>query len=524
MAIVRPSSDILTGWATTPSGTSYTALDESTADTADYISASSAGLITRVGLGSTTDPGNENNHVLRYQADHDNADGRGAVVKLIQTGSFPAIVTSKQPWTQQPQVPVGIDLSNPLTFGLSDAYVASGKNNLAKSGVFATYYSGVKSSYYGLAAYADSLYPAIYAGNPGISVSASSSFTIAIVVPAAALAGDNPGVMRSGSGILTANAAGTGTTFCIVQGAGANRPWIRINGIDVLKPTSGSQLEVGKNYVIAFSVKSGISATVAWNGIIQHTATHSTQTPAFTYSYIGAQSNTAQYIGNIAAYYHINRALSDPELCSITNNPWQIFQPLTRRIYVGVPSATSDVTLGISGASVTASSGTVTASSAVSIALTGAQVSASGGTVTAALGVSLSLTGGSVTVTTGTLTSSSAVSKSLSGIAVTASQGTLGVSLDGSVSLSLSGQSVTATSGTLTSSTATSVALSGQQVTTYAGNVAIAGALTLTTADIDAIVAAIFAQAQITPIHADIRKVVDITVTGTGTESNPWGP
>src|SRR5574343_94527 len=121
MAIIRPSSDIVTGWPSTGAN-SYGVIDEVTADNADYISASSAGLITSVGLGSTTDPGVDTGHVLRYRADHDTSDGRGVIARVVQIGSFPFIVTSKQPWRQQPQGPVEIDWSNPITRGLFFAY------------------------------------------------------------------------------------------------------------------------------------------------------------------------------------------------------------------------------------------------------------------------------------------------------------------------------------------------------------------------------------------------------------------
>ena len=47
-------------------------------------------------------------------------------------------------------------------------------------------------------------------------------------------------------------------------------------------------------------------------------------------------------------------------------------------------------------------------------------------------------------------------------------------------------------------------------------------------ADIDEIVSSttssVFSTAQTTPIHSDVRKVVGITVDGTGTEGDPWGP
>jgi hypothetical protein len=38
------------------------------------------------------------------------------------------------------------------------------------------------------------------------------------------------------------------------------------------------------------------------------------------------------------------------------------------------------------------------------------------------------------------------------------------------------------------------------------------------------IVTGVMAAAQTTPIHADIRKVNASTITGAGTEANPWGP
>lgn len=38
------------------------------------------------------------------------------------------------------------------------------------------------------------------------------------------------------------------------------------------------------------------------------------------------------------------------------------------------------------------------------------------------------------------------------------------------------------------------------------------------------IAAAVLAMAQITPIHADVRKVNGQTISGSGSETDPWGP
>ena len=47
---------------------------------------------------------------------------------------------------------------------------------------------------------------------------------------------------------------------------------------------------------------------------------------------------------------------------------------------------------------------------------------------------------------------------------------------------------------------------------------------TYVTENAGAIADAIIAAAQITPIYSDIRKVNGLTVDGTGTEIDPWGP
>ncbi len=42
--------------------------------------------------------------------------------------------------------------------------------------------------------------------------------------------------------------------------------------------------------------------------------------------------------------------------------------------------------------------------------------------------------------------------------------------------------------------------------------------------DAEGIAAAVLAAAEITPIHADTKKINAVAVTGSGTEIEPWGP
>ena len=46
----------------------------------------------------------------------------------------------------------------------------------------------------------------------------------------------------------------------------------------------------------------------------------------------------------------------------------------------------------------------------------------------------------------------------------------------------------------------------------------------LSQSDITQLAGAVLAAAQVTPIHADVRKILGQPITGAGTESNPWGP
>ena len=153
------------------------------------------------------------------------------------------------------------------------------------------------------------------------------------------LSGSNPGVVRGGAGPIGLGLAGGGTSFFIFQGT-SFLPWVRLAGNDVLRPSSGSALSVGKGYAVAFSAKSQTVAKCAWNGAVKHSATHSTAFSNFVYSYVGAQYLADERVGNIALFVQFDRLFSDAELTSLTANPWQIFAPVSRPIYIPVTSTT----------------------------------------------------------------------------------------------------------------------------------------------------------------------------------------
>lgn len=129
MAILRPSSDLVAGgWTSSPSGTLASCIDETTASDTDYIETTGTGNSSIILLGSGSDPGNDNNHQLRYRASSTSETLNVDVVQMA-----PAIVTSKRKWNRQPQVPARINVTNSLTRDL--LYVQNGRYGTTKPGV-----------------------------------------------------------------------------------------------------------------------------------------------------------------------------------------------------------------------------------------------------------------------------------------------------------------------------------------------------------------------------------------------------
>lgn len=303
-------------------------------------------------------------------------------------------------WTQQPQYPVGIDRSNPLTNGLRRAIIANNPYDLAEHKPVTR--TNLVATKYGIAAKptgaTQPLYYGSYLEGHYLRLSAGKSFTIVASIPELLLQGSNPGLWREGG-------SSAGTTFCIVQGAGSNRPWIRVNGTDVLKPTTGEQLTLGSSVTIAYRVTSGTEASVFWNGVKRYTATHSTATAQSDFYIFGIQSSSAEYVGSLSSVLIYDVALGDAELVSITQNPWQVFQPI-QPIYLGVPAASGAYTLtadygsfSLSGTAATLTAQRKVTADSGSFALTGTSAVLKHNHVLAANSGSIALTGTAATLT-----------------------------------------------------------------------------------------------------------------------------
>jgi hypothetical protein len=186
--------------------------------------------------------------------------------------------------------------------------------------------------------------------------------------------------------------------------------------------------------------------SVFLNGVKIATSTTNTGTLAVTKASIGgdARSQGQAYNGAMPISMIFNRALSDAEMRTLTENPWQIFKPVARRLWSvasAAPGVTGSllstldgITLSASGQAINAgsfsstldgsslsASGTVGNSPSGSIAstLTGTSLSASGNVI--ALGLLTSTLGGAAMSASGTVANRGALASTLDGSSLSAS-------------------------------------------------------------------------------------------------------
>jgi len=159
---------------------------------------------------------------------------------------------------------------------------------------------------------------------------------------------------------------------------------------------------------------------------------------------VGGFKGGGQYLnGDIYLQYVFNRALSDVEVFSIVNNPWQIFAPEPRRIF----SIVSGGLISLSGVVVGASP--CTANSAFTLFQTGASGTLTAGTPTP--NTTVQNVGSATTLATGT--TSVSATRLVSGISAATSAGVITYVLSG-VAVALGGVALSSVSGVTTVSVA----------------------------------------------------------------------
>lgn len=250
-----------------------------------------------------------------------------------------ALLINKIPWTQQPQVPVGIDWSNPITRGMSLCVdkerinVISGK---ATTVVGTKYTTGLK----GIASGFGATFGAGATDSITTDLTAHATYrTYLSVATRNGLGGGSGGRLfekRTAGAVVEAwysNAGGStldfwkqysgATSLLTVPAPANNKPFALAIAIDSTAPGS---------YPSCY--KDGVKVTVSGS-----TSSGTVTTNADAYV-IGNRTNdnARNWDGEIYLTVFWDRLLSETELASVTANPWQIFQPLQRRIFVPIPS------------------------------------------------------------------------------------------------------------------------------------------------------------------------------------------
>lgn len=170
----------------------------------------------------------------------------------------------------------------------------------------------------------------VIALSPTLSLTAGHDYTCLFVVDGVGFNGANPGVWRDSGG----------GNFCIFQGT-SGRPWIRVNGSNVLQPGSGYGLTSGASHAFAFRVRSSTSAAFFADGVCRHSATHAVATTTASILQIGYQNTGTEALsgGYVLAVFWLC-ALPDGDLIQLTGNSASLFEDIAVPVWdsVSVPT------------------------------------------------------------------------------------------------------------------------------------------------------------------------------------------
>lgn len=234
------------------------------------------------------------------------------------------------PWTQQPQGVVRLDTAHPLALGLRGAWfggrhainVVTGALSSAPGGVAVASEHGIVTRYAGTPTDTGALLGGL-----------GSQFTVAIRLRPSQTVGHKVcgSHLDGGTGWLMAIESGSLNMYCDrSQKIGAN-------------------VSVGAWSQIAFSFDAANTKRIAANGVVTASAQSATASPSATPLLIGSYQwpGYAEFDGDIDYLCIWDRGLSSDELVAVQANPWQLFAPITRRIWV--PSAGGSAVPDIAG-------------------------------------------------------------------------------------------------------------------------------------------------------------------------------
>lgn len=225
----------------------------------------------------------------------------------------------------QPQGPLQLELSSPLSAGCVGYYLPNGIGTPSGGPTRAV-------SIYG-------------AGNTFVGAS-SQRITIPLDIPitlgntGSTLVGiANSTDIANGQAIFSISNANDYFS-CLFRGDLTSDPisvasWTASGSL--FRQKTGPAFSSGVNYVVAVTTDTAGNFNLYLNGVLQsgsYSNTGSIPTAALTNLVVGA-TNTAAYLnGSVFGALAFNRVLSAAEIQSLSNNPWQIFKSQSRRIWV----------------------------------------------------------------------------------------------------------------------------------------------------------------------------------------------
>lgn len=329
MAIQRPASDVSTGGWTSTAATAAEVLDEVSASDADYVETATTGDKCRVSLGTYTDPGNDNDHEVHYRASSADAN-HGLLVRLLELGQPPAIITSKQPWRQQPLKPVAIDRNNP--FG---SRLVNGLNGGSFSDITNTPFTSVTS---GVSVGAGQLQFAGTVGNRvqyRAPINLGQSFTIVGRVK-------HEAGIYNGSFFDTKRFSNWGTAVGFeLNGRPDGGLMFRV-GIEYAQ-TVTNYLNNGLEHDIAAVFEAGAQQKIFVDGVeVSYSSSDiagayiASADPLVSGAYYSFD-NWATLSGYIRYLYLFHSAFSIEQVKEVSKNPWQVLKPKNRPIFFDAP-------------------------------------------------------------------------------------------------------------------------------------------------------------------------------------------
>lgn len=329
------------------------------------------------------------------------------------------------PWARQPQQAVGIDWSNPITRGLVDVIDMTGKPRSVILGTPATTF-GTAPSYSaatakGLAVDTRSAFGGVYFSRSDGKYATAAQTHIAVAEFTAASA-------YYAGYFATATSDGATNSFSL-QSTGGGSDALVYPGGTFATGAESALFNTGINVV-------GLSGSGTFNLYKNGKLVSSgSSTPASQSTsrlvVFGERSANSGYATKGRSVLHLfyNRHLSATEHAIIAENPWQIFKPIPRRIFVPVAAGGSDVTGTFS-----ATEAAETLSAAGGIIVGGAaSVTESAETVSASGSVAIGATS-SITETAETLSASGTVDSGVVGTA-SISEAAETVSASGSIAV-----------------------------------------------------------------------------------------